>query len=102
MVDLKALQKRAYANKVRQGFNVTDVNQELNYLHTELSELFHAHLKKLPTVGEELADVAIYVLGLAEMLKVDLEKEILEKMRKNERRVYRKNAKGVLKRVNEG
>jgi NTP pyrophosphatase (non-canonical NTP hydrolase) len=102
MIDVQALQKRAYVNKVKKGFNVTDVNQELNHLHTELSELFQAHIKKLPTVGEELADVAIYVLGLAEILKVDLEKEILKKMEKNEHRIYQKNKKGVLKRVKEG
>jgi NTP pyrophosphatase (non-canonical NTP hydrolase) len=43
---------------------------------------------KKPEIGEELADVAIYLLGLAEILDVDLGNEILLKMEKNEKRVY--------------
>ena len=36
----------------------------------------------------ELADVAIFTLGLAEMLDIDLESAILKKMAINEKRVY--------------
>lgn len=98
MVDLKPIQKRIWKNKIRQGFNLTDVDREFNFLHGELSEAFHAFRKKLPDVGEELADVAIYLLGLAEMLKVDLGREIGRKMVKNEKRVY-KEIHGVTTRV---
>jgi len=88
MIDLPAVQKRVFANKVNKGFNVTDIYMEFCYTQGELSEAFHAYAQKDPDVGEELADVAIYLLGLAEILHVDLEQEILRKMDKNERRQY--------------
>lgn len=48
--------------------------------------------------ANKLADVAIYLLGLAEILKIDLEKEILAKIEKNEQRHYVKKD-GVVTRV---
>jgi len=87
MIDLKALQERAYRNKVAKGFNVTDIYMEFCYMHGELTEACEAYMKK-GDVGEELADVAIYMLGLAEILGVDLEQEILGKMERIEKREY--------------
>lgn len=101
MTDFKALQKRIYDNKVRQGFNVTDVYMEFCYAHGELSEAFMAYVKKKEDQGEELADVAIYLLGLAEILGYDLEAEILRKVEKNERRKYIQED-GVNIRIEEG
>ena len=39
--------------------------------------------------GDELADVAIYLLGLSEMLGKDLEDEIKHKMEINKNREYK-------------
>lgn|SRR3990167_8575973 len=98
MIDLKKIQKEIYKNKVEKGFNVTDIHKEFCYIHEEVSEANRAYYKKLPNIGEELADVAIYLLGLAQILKVDLEKEILKKVAKNKARVYIKK-NGVVKRI---
>lgn len=49
-----------------------------------------AWLKKKDDLGEELADVAIYLLGISEILGIDLENEILNKIEKNSKRVYKK------------
>ena len=57
-------------------------------MHDELAEFYEAYRKRLPTVGEELADVAIYLLGLAEILQVDIGREIDRKMNINEHRKY--------------
>ena len=54
--------------------------------------------KKKDDLGEELADVAIYLMGLSEMLGFDLEDEIKNKVSKNEKRVY-KNINGVNVRI---
>ena len=35
-------------------------------------------------------DVAIYLLGLSEILGIDLEQEILKKIEKNSKRIYKK------------
>ena len=94
MFNLKELQKEIYKNKVAKKFNVTDIPLEFAYTHGELSEAFEAYLKKKPDLGEELADVVIYILGLAEILKIDLEKEILRKVAMNKKRKF-KIVKGV-------
>ncbi|MCL2360803.1 MAG: hypothetical protein FWC73_03185 [Defluviitaleaceae bacterium] len=98
MVDLKQIQKRIYENKLNKGFNVTDIYMEFCYTHGELTEACEAYTQKKDDLGEELADVAIYLLGLAEILGIDLEAEIMSKMDKNEKRQFiREN--GILKKV---
>lgn len=101
MPDLAKLQKKIFKNKVAKGFNITDVPLEFCLIHGEVSEAFEAWRKNKPDVGEELADVVIYLLGLAEILRVDLEREILAKVGKNGRRVYKK-INGVTTKTKEG
>lgn len=84
----KEIQKRIYDNKVNKHWNVSNVEKELCLLQGELAEFYEAYRKHLPTVGEELADVAIYLLGLAEILHIDLGREISRKMDINEKRQY--------------
>jgi len=88
MIDMKQIQKRIYQNKVAKGFNVTDIYREFCYLHGELTEACEAYMQKKDDLGEELADVAIYLLGLSEILEINLEEEINKKMDKNEKRQY--------------
>lgn len=101
MIDLKALQERTFANKVAKGFNTTDVYLEFCLLHEEVSEACHSHYKKDGKVAEELADVGLYLLGIAQILGVDLEEELLKKMAKNENREYA-IVDGVWTRTKEG
>jgi len=61
-----------------------------------VAEAFDAWRKGREDVGEELADVAIYLLGLAEMTGVDLQGEIEAKMAKNALRGYRRLPNGTL------
>lgn len=62
----------------------------------EIAEAFGAWRKGGGDLGEELADVAIYLLGLAEMTGVDLQEEIEAKIAKNASRVYRRLPDGTL------
>ena len=80
MIDLKQLQKDIYKNKLNKGFNVTDINKEFCLTYGEMAEAYEAWRKKQTDVGEEIADVVIYLLGLSEILNVDLENEILKKV----------------------
>ena len=89
--DLKKLQKEIYQNKVDKGFNVTDVALEFCRAHEELSEAFKKHNLGEEGVGEELADVAIFLLGMCEMLGFDLEDELVRKVEVNKNRVYKKH-----------
>ena len=98
MLNLKKLQKEVYQNKLNQGFNVIDVHKEFNYLYGEVGEAVEAYMKKKDDLGEELADIVIYVLGLAEILGLELENELLAKFEKVKKRQY-KTEDGVLKRI---
>ena len=88
MVNLKELQKDVYKNKIDKGFNVTDINKEFCLTYGELAEAYEAWRKNKDDVGEEIADVVIYLLGLSEILNIDLENEILKKINKNSHREY--------------
>lgn len=88
-MNLKNLQKEIYQNKLNKGFNVTDVKKEFCFLYGEVAEAYEAYRKGKEDLGEELADVAIYLLGLSEILGKDLEMEIINKVEKNKNRVYK-------------
>ena len=94
-MNLREAQRAIYQNKVDKGFNTSDVNKEFCLLYGEVAEAYDAWRKKKENVGEELADVAIYLLGLSEILGVDLAEEIEEKMRINQNRQYQ-DVNGVL------
>ena len=79
IIDLNKLQKEIYKNKVDKGFNITDINKEVCLTNGEVAEVYEAWRKKKDDLGEELADVAIYLLGLSEILGIDLEDEIQKK-----------------------
>lgn len=100
MEQFNNIQKEIFDNKVKKGFNITNVELEFCLANGELAEAFEAYRKKLPTIGEELADVAIYLYGIAEILGFDLNEEILRKVKKNKGRVY-KEINGVTTRVSE-
>lgn len=98
MVDLNKLQKQVYQNKLDKKFNVTDISMEFALTYGELSEAYEAWWKKKENVGEEIADVVIYLLGLCEILNVNLEKELLNKIEVNKNRIY-KNIDGVVTKI---
>ncbi len=100
MIDLRKIQKEVFQNKLNKGFNTTDVNKEFCFTYGELSEAYDAYRKKKDDLGEEIADVAIYLMGLSEMLGFDLEDEIMKKIEKNYKRKY-KNINGVNTRIEE-
>ena len=88
MIDLPQLQKQIYQNKIDKGFNTTDIFKEFCLLYGEVSEACDAYNKKNDNIGEELADIAIYLLGLSEILGLNLEDEIIRKVAINKERTY--------------
>ncbi|ORT46657.1 MazG-like family protein [Frankia sp. KB5] len=100
-MEIREAQKRAWANKIDKGFNTTDTTLEFGLLTAEIGEAFTAWRKRLPDLGEELADVAIYLMALAEMNGIDLDTEVEHKLDKNVGRTYERTAEGVLVRTRE-
>ena len=94
-MNLSEMQKKVYENKLKHGFNVSNVELEFCLLEGELSEAFEAYIKKHDNLGEELADTAIYLMGLSQILGIDLQAEVEKKMKINETREYVK-VNGVL------
>ena len=82
------MQKKVVANKLNKGFDMTNVEREFCLLYGEAGEAYEAYRKKKSDLGEELADVAIYLLGLSEMLGFSLQDEVIKKMKINEGRQY--------------
>lgn len=99
-MELKKVQKDIWQNKLNKGFNTTDVNKEFCLLYGEVAEAYEAWRKKKEDLNEELADIAIYLMGLSEMLGFDLSDEVEKKVSKNEKRVY-KNIDGVNIRISD-
>ncbi len=90
------VQKRIIRNKVEKGFNTTDIEQEFANLKCEVEEALDAYRNEsVGRVAEELADVAIYTLGIAQLLGIDMEAAIENKMTVNEDRVYVKREDGT-------
>lgn len=86
---LRQIQKRIWDNKVKKGFNTTDVSKEFLYLTEELGEAVKAYRKdNNDELSEEIVDIIIYSLGLLEMLGKDGYEEIVKKIEKNEKREY--------------
>lgn len=101
-MDIKKTQEEIIANKIKHGFNTTDMYYEFCLLNGEVAEAVDAYNKKKPKeeLGSELADVAIYLLGISELLGFNLEDEITKKMKINANRVYKK-VNGVNIKVND-
>lgn len=95
-MDIRGGQKLAWENKLAKGFNTTDVPLEFCLLSGEVAEAFDAWRKGRGDVGEELADVALFLFSLAEMTGVDLQGEVEAKIARNVARVYGRLPNGTL------
>ena len=94
--EMKDVQREIHENELRQGFNVTNVEQKFCNIYGEVAEAYEAYYKGLDTFAEELADVAIYLMGLAEIQGIDLGAEIIRKVEINKGREYARNEMGYM------
>ena len=76
-MEYSALQKRVYENKVRRGFNTTDIGKEINLLAEESGELCDAILQNnRADITDAIGDLMVYCLGLCEMFKFNSDETI--------------------------
>jgi hypothetical protein len=93
---IRSGQRLAWENKIKKGLTLPTFRREFCLLYGEVAEAFDAWRKGREDVGEELADVAIYLLSLAEMTGVDLQSASEVKIAKKASRVYRPLPNGTL------
>lgn len=86
-IDLDEVQKEVIENKKNHGWEVK-IPDEFCYLYGEVAEAYDAYLKGKDDLGLELADVAIYLMSIAETLGFSLADEINKKMEINKHRKY--------------
>lgn len=89
-------QRRIFDNKVKHGFNTTNIYQEARYILEEVTELMRAIEKNdRENMKEELADIVIFAYGCTEVARLgNLDDEIFKKMSINENREYHKTLEG--------
>lgn len=88
-MELKQIQKDIIQNKKNHGWEIGNIEREFNYMRGEVEEAYEAYKLNKDDLGLELADVAIYLLGISEMLGFSLEEQIQKKMEINSHRVYK-------------
>lgn len=87
---MSARQVQISFNKWVHGFNLTDVDADIALLVGELAEVLEARSRKNDyDTALELADVAIYCYGIAQMLNYDLDTAIKCKMEDFFHRTYK-------------
>jgi hypothetical protein len=96
VVDIRSAQKLVWENKLAKGFNTTDVPLEFCLLNGEIAEAFDSWRKGRDDLGEELADAALFLVSLAQMVGADLQDAVEAKLAKNAGRTYRQLPNGVL------
>ncbi len=99
-MEILQIQKQVIENKINKGFNITNVEKEFCLLYGEVGEAYEAFRKKKEDLDLELADVALYLFGIAEILGIDMEDAIQRKLIINKERTYKK-IDGVNWKVNE-
>ncbi len=92
---MRSAQKSAWENKLEKGFNTTDVPLEFCLLVAEVGEAIDAWRKDRQAMAEELADVAIFLFGLAEMTGTDLQDAVEAKLAVNQARTYKQVDNGL-------
>ena len=88
-MNLRNIQRQAWANKLAKGFNTTDVPLEFCLLTEEIGEAFSAWRKQKDDYAGELADIAIFLVSIAAMTGVDLQDAVEAKLAQNAARTYR-------------
>lgn len=90
-----AREKGFWDNKEFDNFMFDRNNAEIIALiHSELSEALEAlRHDNWKNVAEEMADTAIRIMDFCEARGINLEKEILKKIKKNKKRAYRHGKK---------
>lgn len=79
-MDIRLAQKIAWGNKRAKDFNMPDVSLEFCLLSKEVAHASDAWHEGRQEVSGELADIAIFLMALAEMVGTDLQEAVEAKL----------------------
>lgn len=95
-LSIKQLTELVMRQAAEKGFGTSpkeiNVPEKIALIHAEISEAYEAYRKKKfkgkDSLGEELGDAVQRILHLSGVLGIDIEKEILKKIKINRRRKW--------------
>lgn len=101
---IKQFEKLLIKQAAAKGFGTDKseiiVSEKIALIHSEISEAYEAYRHKKIRgrhgFAEELTDSVLRIIHLATLFNIDLEKEMLKKIKSNEKRVW------DFKKMNEG
>ena len=93
---MKDIQREVHENEVRLGRNNVNIEKKFCIVYGKIGEAYEAYYKNLGTFEEELANVAICLMDIAETNAIDLGDECVKKVNKNKGRKYKKNQLGYM------
>jgi len=79
----------------------SELTEEFQWLTQDQAEDVMSNPEKAQRVRDEMADIAVYLLRLADKLKVDLEPAIYAKMSKNREKYPVEKCKGLAKKYDQ-
>lgn len=90
MIDLNGLAKRLAV--FRQKNKLPRGNYEYTFLRAvcEIAEAYESHVKGEKKIGEEIADVMIFLLDVVDQKNLNIERDLMNKVKKIEKRKYKK------------
>jgi NTP pyrophosphatase (non-canonical NTP hydrolase) len=98
---IEELQTKCIELKRRNHFNLSadkgNIAYEFCLLQGEMTEAFDAWREKKADLGEEIADIIMYAVGLGGLLGLDMDKEVTKKLQKNGKRTYYIDADGIMR-----
>lgn len=93
---MREMQKLAYEYRLCKGLDGKDINNEFCLLYGEVAEAYNALKKCDPNADERIADIAISLMGIAEIFGIDqLQEEIEKKLRIKEGMAYAEINEGI-------
>ena len=95
-MNIKEMSEEVHRNAVDHGWweGVRPIPELLCLVHSEVSEALEAYRKgDTKNFAEELADIVIRVMDMAQGFDIDLEREIIRKHEINKSREYRHGGK---------
>jgi len=89
MLDIKKISQEVLENKIKRNFPTNDIIHEFSLLKDEVKEAEEV-LTNPEKLKSELADLGIYLISLARISGIDIEKAIEEKIEYNKNRTHKK------------